>query len=169
MKRQILLVLLLALLLPATALAQSVSEQDNPGSIHLELSDGQSVGPVLLFSDVIKTIPIVSNAPLPSHSDRFATGSVHFEQAGDYELVIDFFEVGEFDQLSTTSGMLDGIRATGDCRDNVANQALLNAIITMKCPGSVTFQFYTNTHYIVLLVFEGTLPVLSSESEGSEN
>ncbi len=169
MKRQILLVLLLALLLPATALAQSVSEQDNPGGIHLELSDGQSVGPVLLFSDVIKTIPIVSNAPLPSHSDRFATGSVYFEQAGDYELVIDFFEIDEFDMHATTSGMLDSIKATGDCRNNVARQVGLNAIISMKCPGSVTFHFFTNTYYIVLLVFEGSLPMPAVETEGGSS
>lgn len=169
MKHQILVVLLLLSLVPTMAMAQSDGEHDNTSGIHLELSDGQSVGPVLLFSDVIATVPTVSNAPVPSHSERFATGRVHFEQAGNYELVIDFFKVGEsFDQPSRTSGQLDGVRATGDCRSNVARREGLNAIITMKCPGSVAFHFFTNTHYIVLLVFESPLPIPATASEGSE-
>ena len=167
MFRLISLLLVLVLLFPMTLFAQSDSESDETSGILLELSDGQSIGPLLLFSDVIATTPIVSNAP--HTADRFATGSVHFQQAGDYELVIDFFEVGEIDYGDTTSGMLDSMQATGDCFNNVARQQGLNAIISMNCPGSVTFHFFTNTHYIVLLVFEGSLPIPAAGSEGKEN
>ena len=169
MKLQIPILLFLSFLATSIAFAQSVSEKDNPSGIHLEISDGQSVGPVLLFSDVIATIATVSNAPVPLHSKRFATGRVHFEQAGDYELAIDFLKIGESGQLGTTSGMLDGVRATGDCRNNIARKVSLHAVITMNCPGSVTFHFFTNTHYIVLLVFERPLPIPVTESEKSEN